>query len=112
VRHLQCQFHAFNPDATSFSGVQAGAIFVNQSATSYFKTLFSTAGLDDDDVKEYTAEAIESFESEKKHFEGPHQDDIGISVGGHRFSDKSIGVRRGLMNMSWYEHSSIELSGS
>lgn len=86
--------------------VQAGAIFVNQTAIEYFDTLFQSAGFDKEDLAAYTQEAVDSFESEgKRAFEGPDQDDVSIKVGGHRFTDKSINVRRGILSI---ESSQVE----
>jgi hypothetical protein len=84
------------------TGIQAGAIFINQSASAYFSTLFST-GLKGSDLEEYTQEAVESFEWEaKKAFDGPAGKDMTIEVGGRNFTDKSIGVHRGTMNLTGF----------
>lgn len=69
----------------------------------YFEGRFSSAGLDQVDVKAYCQEAIDSFETEaKRDFEGPDQTDIKIKVGGHRLTNSQMGVRRGIMTLSGY----------
>lgn len=94
---------SYSASLTSNIGVQAGAIFVNQSATEYLNRLFLSAGLKQDDVDEYTREGIESFESEvKKAFEGAHEEDVSLQVGWHKFTEKSIGVKRGILTIARY----------
>lgn len=79
-------------------GVQAGAIFVNQTAMEYFEMLFQSAGFDKEDLHAYTQEAVDSFEAEgKKAFEGPNQEDISVKVGGHRLTERAVNIRRGIM---------------
>lgn len=85
---------------STISGVQAGAIFVDQSATEYFNTLFSSAGLDAEDIKEYTDEAVKSFETEaKKAFNGESGDDVSIKVAGHKVTERSVNIRRGILTL-------------
>lgn len=63
--------------------------------------LFSSGELEAEDLRIYTQEAVESFELEaKKGFEGPHQPDVSIKVGGHRFTERAIGVRRGILTVT------------
>ena len=80
-------------------GVQAGAIFVNQSAEDHFKQAFTSVGLDAETVKEYVAAAIESFEVDAKRTFKNTIDNKIISVGGRRFTDEDLNVRRGSMTM-------------
>ena len=80
-------------------GVQAGAIFVNQSAEDHFKQAFTNVGLDAETVKEYVAIAIESFEVDAKRTFKNTTDSKVISVGGRRFTNADLNVRRGSMTM-------------
>lgn len=83
------------------TGVQSGAIFVNQSATEHFKLLLSSVGLEGAELNAHADEAVEPFETDgKKTFDGVHQNGISIKVGGFRFTEKSINVRRGIMDLS------------
>src|SRR5437763_11088133 len=77
-------------------GIQAGAIFVNDKAEVHFKRMFQEAGYDEEDTSEYTKQAVNSFESNKKAFEYP-QGEVTIEVGGHRLTDLDLSIRRGLM---------------
>jgi hypothetical protein len=87
--------------AISYSGVQAGAIFVDQVANAHFIRQLSSVGLDKEDVKVYAQQAVNSFEAEaKKTFQGSHQDDVTVEVGDHRFNQAAIGIRRGRMTVS------------
>jgi hypothetical protein len=80
------------------SGVQAGAIFVNQTAAEYFTKTFSSAGIEGPELRRYTQEALDAFEPDcKRRFRDIFQDDWIIEAGGHRFTNKSIGVSRGRM---------------
>jgi hypothetical protein len=80
--------------------VQAGAIFVNQSAAHFFTGLFRTLDFEEEDLKSYIQEATESFESEsKRSFESADQGEISIRVGDRRFTERAINVRRGIMTI-------------
>jgi len=77
--------------------VQAGAIFVNRSFEDYLKSAFTNTGLDEETTSEYTTEALESFEFDaKRTFKHTSEDKI-ISVGGRRFTNTELNVRRGSM---------------
>ncbi|KDQ12466.1 hypothetical protein BOTBODRAFT_34434 [Botryobasidium botryosum FD-172 SS1] len=79
--------------------VQAGAIFVNQSAEEHFTLAFTDAGLDADTITEYITDALESFETDaKRTFKSATEDKI-INVGGRKFTNAQLGVRRGAMTM-------------
>lgn len=55
--------------------------------------------LSKEDQDGYVVEALESFETDaKRSFGGPEEDKI-IAVGGRRFSDSTLGVRRGYMKL-------------
>ncbi|KDQ12450.1 hypothetical protein BOTBODRAFT_34427 [Botryobasidium botryosum FD-172 SS1] len=80
--------------------VQAGAIFVNQAAKEHFARAFAGAGLGDEAASEFTSAAMESFEaSAKRRFEDPAEDKI-ISVGGRKFTNAKLSVRRGSMTVA------------
>ncbi|KDQ18318.1 hypothetical protein BOTBODRAFT_28735 [Botryobasidium botryosum FD-172 SS1] len=80
--------------------VQAGAIFVNKTAEEYFAQAFTGAGLDEETVSEFVAAAMDSFEMEtKRRFKDPGETKI-ISVGGRKFSNMDLNVRRGAMTMN------------
>jgi uncharacterized protein YfcZ (UPF0381/DUF406 family) len=78
--------------------IQAGAIFVNHQAEAYFKQIFRDADYDEEDIKEFTHQAVESFESRKRAFVSS-DDEMMIEVGGHRLSDPAIGIRRGIKKL-------------
>ncbi|KDQ12455.1 hypothetical protein BOTBODRAFT_134607 [Botryobasidium botryosum FD-172 SS1] len=79
--------------------VQAGAIFVNKTAEEYFTQAFTDAGLDEETVSEFVAAAMDSFEMEtKRRFKDPAETKI-ISVGGRKFSNTDLNVRRGAMTI-------------
>lgn len=80
--------------------MQAGAIFVNQTALVYFDGLFQSVGYSTGDVQAYSQEAVESFEAEgKKGFEGADNGDVGIKVGNRKLTEKELNIRRGLMSI-------------
>ena len=84
------------------TGIQAGGIFVDQSATEFFTDLFTRGGLDLEDVKEYTDEAGKAFEAEaKKAFSDPRGEEVSLKVANHKTTERSVGIRRGILNVSW-----------
>lgn len=93
-------FKGIVPDTSDPAGIQAGAIFVNQSARKYFSRIFSSTKLDEEDVTAYTEEAIESFEEDAKKSFFDSAKDYHISVGGRTYTDESLRVRRGLMTIT------------
>jgi hypothetical protein len=67
----------------------------------YFKTLFSSGGFGDEDSKAYAQAAVESFESDvKRRFEGAHQSSVLVKVGDHKMVNESIGIRRGMLQVT------------
>jgi hypothetical protein len=59
------------------------------------------SGMDKDEADILIREAVKSFEAEgKKTFEGIDQDDITVEVGGFRFTDRALGIRRGMVSVS------------
>jgi hypothetical protein len=87
-------------EVRSSACVQAGAIFVNQTAEEFFRSQFTAGGFDEDDLKVYIQDALNSFETEgKRGFEGSDQVDVSIKVGGHKLTEKSMGIRRGVMTI-------------
>jgi hypothetical protein len=82
----------------SYIGVQAGGIFVDHAAAAHFERLLSSTGLSGSELRAHVREAVESFrDGGKKAFEDPSRDDVAIEVGGYKFTNASIGVRRGTM---------------
>jgi hypothetical protein len=82
--------------------VQAGAIFVNQTFEEYLHALFTSAKLSAEESEDYLQDALESFETgTKRVFDGSDHQDLSIQIGGRRFVNRSIGVRRGIMEPSW-----------
>jgi len=79
--------------------VQAGAIFVNQSAEEFFRQSFTKAKLDKETIAEYTEEAIESFEIEAKRTFKSETEDKLVNVGGRKFTNTQLNVRRGTMTL-------------
>ncbi|KDQ09315.1 hypothetical protein BOTBODRAFT_37228 [Botryobasidium botryosum FD-172 SS1] len=80
--------------------VQAGGIFVNQTAADYFTRTFRAAGLTDDEIESYVADALLSFEYDAKKAFKDTAEERDISIGGSRFTDRRIGVRRGSLSIS------------
>lgn len=84
---------------TRYVGVQAGAIFVNISAEQHFTKVFTEAGLDEETVVDYTKEALESFETDaKRTFRNASENKL-VNVGGRKFTNPDINVRRGAMTL-------------
>lgn len=84
---------------SSNPGVQAGAIFVDQTAKAHFAQVFSAANLNADVTREYIDQALKSFELEaKKSFKGAEDESI-VKVGGSRLTERSLGIRRGNMTL-------------
>lgn len=80
---------------------EAGAIFINQAAAEYFTESFSSAGIEGVELRKYIQEALDAFELDcERRFRDILQDDWIIEVGGHGFTDKSIGVSQGRMTLS------------
>ncbi|KDQ12464.1 hypothetical protein BOTBODRAFT_34432 [Botryobasidium botryosum FD-172 SS1] len=77
--------------------VQAGAIFVNQSAKEYLFELFSKSDLDEETAAEYISEALESFETDAKKSFRDASEEKTLSVGGRKFTSAELNVRRGSM---------------
>jgi len=75
--------------------VQAGAIFINRLAKEHFESRFA----DEEDREDFVADALKSFETDaKRSFGGPEEDKT-VAVGGVRFSNVQLGVRRGHMTL-------------
>ncbi|KDQ12481.1 hypothetical protein BOTBODRAFT_161662 [Botryobasidium botryosum FD-172 SS1] len=77
--------------------VQAGAIFVNETAKKYFSAAFREAELDDPET--YVKEAVRSFEEEAKKSFRDASSDQRISVGGRKFTNEELKVRKGTMTL-------------
>jgi hypothetical protein len=81
--------------------IQAGAIFVDQAAASYFEKHLSSAGVEGDKLSDYVRAAVNSFEAgAKKAFKDTQQEDWSIDIEDHWFSNTSARIRRGLMQLS------------
>lgn len=85
------------------TGIQAGAIFVDQTAKDFFEARFDSTTLGKEDMKAFIQESVESFEQEgKRNFTGSDDGDVRVKVGGHRLNEKEIGIRRGIMTLTRY----------
>jgi len=79
--------------------IQAGAIFVNRSVEDFLKQAFVNVGLDEETISEYTIEALESFEADaKRSFRNRFEDKV-INVGGRKFTNPELNMRRGFMTL-------------
>lgn len=79
--------------------MQAGAIFIDDEAEKYLRTVLTNAGLSEEDVKEYTKGAVKDFESFAKrtfHDEGAS---YYIQIPHTNMTNSSIRVRRGRMTV-------------
>jgi hypothetical protein len=77
------------------SGIQAGGIFVDQSATEYFQKKFYDGDLDPDEVTEFMETAKQKFISEvKPSFVNPSEDFL-LSIADRHFSNPVVGIERG-----------------
>lgn len=81
-------------------GVQAGAIFVDQTAELYLRRLFESAGLSLGSVDEYVSEGMNDFEAKAKRIFGDATSEIQVKVGGIRLKLENPLVRRGQLKLS------------
>lgn len=79
-------------------GVQAGAIYVDQSALEYFEELFKSADISKDDAWLYTRSAAKYFD--KTTFEGPEQSDMRVRVGDAKLKMESPPIKMGNLKLS------------
>jgi hypothetical protein len=83
--------------------VQAGAIFIDQMAREYFRGIFQdTLGLEGEDLKEHLSDAVASFESETKKSFKDSKGEKSIKVGGYKFNNAKLGIKRGKMVLSGF----------
>lgn len=80
-------------------GVQAGAIFVDAAAENYLRQKLTRAGLDSDDVDEYTKAGIKDFEAFTKRMFSDETKDYSIEIARSRYNNPAIQTRRGRMNL-------------
>jgi len=81
------------------SGVQAGALFVNQAAKAHFEDTFAKSDLSDEDKGECVFEAIKSFELDAKRSFEESTENKTVTVGDSRLKIEGLGVRRGRLEM-------------
>ncbi|CAE7193333.1 unnamed protein product [Rhizoctonia solani] len=80
--------------------VQAGAIFVDFEAEKFLHQTMTDAGLDPDDVAEYTKTGVKDFESFVKRAFKDETPDQSIVIAHTRFNNTAIRARRGRMTLS------------
>ena len=81
-------------------GIQAGGIFVDQSAAEYFRKKFYDAGLNPDEVSEYLKTATHKFNTEVKlSFEDQSGDHL-IALADRHASNPLLGLERGYVTLS------------
>lgn len=82
---------------TGYAGIQAGGVLVDLECRWYLTKLLRSAGLDEEDVKEYADAGVKDFElTTKKEFQSPEATHY-INFRDTRFTESSIGIRRGKM---------------
>lgn len=92
---------------SQLQGTQAGAIFVNRKAETYFERIFTEANYDEKDIRDYSIEGALSFELEgKKSFDDP-EEEMSINFGERRLNDAKLKIRRGRIAMRGYVHSHL-----
>jgi len=80
-------------------GIQAGGIFVDRSATQYFRKKFYDGNLNPDEVAEYVGMALYKFISEvKPSFVDPSGDHL-IAIADRRLSNPLVGIERGYLTL-------------
>ncbi|KDQ17031.1 hypothetical protein BOTBODRAFT_53653 [Botryobasidium botryosum FD-172 SS1] len=72
-----------------------GELFVKRNAQVFFTKLFTDAGLDEESIAGYVDDALESFACEAMRSFEHDSEDKRISVGGRRFTNAQLNVRRG-----------------
>lgn len=78
-------------------GIQAGGVLVDLECERYLTKLLTNAGLDPDDVKEYTGAGVQDFESTSKaEFDLPDSTYY-ISFRDSKLAIPKLGIRRGRM---------------
>jgi hypothetical protein len=88
-------------------GIQAGGIFVDQSATAYFEQKLYDSDLDPDQVSGYLGTATEKFITEIKPSFKDTIDDHLLAVADRQFSNVKAGIERGYMTLTgWVFHAS------
>jgi hypothetical protein len=81
-------------------GIQAGGIFVDQSASEFFRKKFYDGDLDPDQVSEYSQTAMEKFITEvKPSFKDASGDHL-VAIADRQFTHPRVGVERGYMTLS------------
>jgi hypothetical protein len=80
-------------------GIQAGGIFVDRSASQYFRKRFYDGDLNPDQVTELIDTALEKFITEvKPSFEDSSEEHL-IAVADRQFSNSMVGIERGCMTL-------------
>ncbi|CAE6455149.1 unnamed protein product [Rhizoctonia solani] len=80
--------------------VQAGAIFVDFEAEKYLRRVLMNAGLNSEDVAEYTKAGVKDFEGFAKRAFKDEAAEQSIAVAHTRFNNTAIRARRGRMTLS------------
>ncbi|KAF8713398.1 ATP binding, partial [Rhizoctonia solani] len=79
--------------------VQAGALFIDQSAEKYLRKVLHEAGLAQEDVDEYATKGTKDFELHSKRAFKDVTTDQSIEIAGTRFNNTAIRARRGRMTL-------------
>jgi hypothetical protein len=81
-------------------GIQAGGIFVDKSASQFFRKKFYDGNLDPDQVTELIEHACQKFIAEVKPSFEDHTGNFVIAVADRLFSNEMVGIERGYLNLS------------
>ncbi|CAE6435873.1 unnamed protein product [Rhizoctonia solani] len=83
--------------------VQAGALFIDQTAEQYLRKVLREAGLTREDVDEYATKGVKDFELHSKRAFKDVTIDQSIEIAGTRFNNTAIRARRGRMTLQGSE---------
>ncbi|KAH7336870.1 hypothetical protein B0J17DRAFT_718784 [Rhizoctonia solani] len=79
--------------------VQAGAVYVDFEADKYLRRILADAGLDSDDITEYTKAGVEDFEGFAKRVFEDEASEQPVAIAHNRFNNTAIGARRGRITL-------------
>ncbi|KAG8755175.1 hypothetical protein FRC11_006210 [Ceratobasidium sp. 423] len=82
--------------------VKAGGIFVDRSAESYLRQIFTKAGIPQEDIDEYATRGIKDFEQRSKRAFKDVTTDQSIEIAGTRYNNTAIRARRGRITLKGY----------
>jgi hypothetical protein len=94
------------------SGIQAGAIFIDDAVELYLSRRLESADLDEEDVEAYTKEGLDQFINFAKPKFGGTEDIVNIKVGKRKLNVASINIQGGRMKLTGCVTSLLHLYSS